>query len=62
MTHDNKLVQESWAKVEALGLETVGVLFFMRIFEISPGAVKMFSFRDEPNVSSADARATHEHL
>mmetsp|Transcript_20418 Transcript_20418/g.64087 ORF Transcript_20418/g.64087 Transcript_20418/m.64087 type:complete len:196 (-) Transcript_20418:506-1093(-) len=50
MANTNKLVQESWTKVEALGLETVGILFFKRIFDIAPGAIKMFSFRDEPNV------------
>jgi hypothetical protein len=53
MANTNKLVQESWVKVEALGLETVGMLFFKRIFEIAPKAIKMFSFRDEPNVSRA---------
>eukprot|EP00962_Isochrysis_galbana_P061419 scaffold36949_cov247-Isochrysis_galbana.AAC.1 len=56
MANTNKLVQESWTKVEALGLETVGILFFKRIFDIAPGAIKMFSFRDEPNVSRASQR------
>jgi hypothetical protein len=48
-------LRESWAKVgSAVGLEPAGVLFFKRIFEIAPQALPMFSFKDEPDVSSAD--------
>lgn len=45
------LVQASWAKLETLGLETVGVMFFKRTFEIAPEAMRLFSFRDEADVS-----------
>jgi hypothetical protein len=45
-----ELIQTSWAKVEALGIESVALLFFKRTFEIAPEALKLFSFRDEANV------------
>ena len=48
---DAALVTASWANVAALGVEAVGILFFKRVFEIAPGALQMFSFKDEPNVS-----------
>jgi hypothetical protein len=41
-------LRSSWAAVEGLGLEPVGVLFFKRIFEIAPGAVDLFSFKAIP--------------
>jgi hypothetical protein len=55
----NKLVQMSWAQVEALTLETVGVLFFKRVFEIAPEAITLFSFRDEANVSASSTALMH---
>ena len=38
------LVQESWALVEA-DLDTHGIKFFMKIFEIAPPALQLFSFK-----------------
>jgi len=52
---DLREVQASWPTVEALGVETVGVLFFKRIFEIAPNLLPMFSFKDEENVSLGTA-------
>jgi len=40
-------VEDSWAKVETLGAETVGVLLFKSIFEIAPEALALFSFKGE---------------
>jgi len=51
MDSTTALVQSSWPTVEALGVETVGILFFKRVFEIAPDALQMFSFKDEENVS-----------
>ena len=38
-----KLIKETWAKAEALGAETVGVLLFHHIFEAAPAAAGLFS-------------------
>ena len=51
-----RLVQESWALVER-DLEAHGVKLFMRIFEIAPGALQLFSFR---NVGMADLSRSPE--
>ena len=34
-----RLVQQSWEKVESLGLEKVGIVLFKNIFKIAPGAL-----------------------
>lgn len=54
-----QLVQQSWAKTEALGMQTVGVLFFKRIFDIAPEALQLFSFREEPNIYESEALKHH---
>ena len=38
------LVEESWALVEQ-DLEANGVAFFLKIFEIAPAALELFSFK-----------------
>ena len=43
-------VENSWKKVAALGVENVGVLLFKNIFTITPEALELFSFRNEPNL------------
>jgi hemoglobin-like flavoprotein len=53
-----RLVQESWGLVEK-DIDAHGVKFFMRIFEIAPGALQLFSFRDEPNLSKSPALQAH---
>ena len=40
------LVEESWALVEQ-DLEANGVAFFLKIFEIAPAALPLFSFKGE---------------
>ena len=52
-------LRESWSKVEGLGLEAVGVLFFKRIFEIAPAALALFSFKDETNVLESPKLKAH---
>ena len=58
MPSDAELVTASWNTAAGLGVETVGTLFFKRVFEIAPGALQLFSFKDEPNVSRARSGET----
>ncbi|MES2649116.1 MAG: globin family protein [Bacteroidota bacterium] len=41
--HDINLVQKSWATVATIDMETVGGLFYNRLFEIAPEVKPMFS-------------------
>ena len=43
------LVEESWSVVER-DLEAHGVAFFLKIFEIAPAALQLFSFKGEFSV------------
>jgi len=52
-------VQESWAKVAALGVEKVGVLLFKNIFTIAPSAVELFSFKDTKDLYNSQALKAH---
>jgi hemoglobin-like flavoprotein len=52
-------VETSWAKAAALGAETVGVLLFKNIFAIAPGALALFSFRDEPDLYASPKLKAH---
>jgi len=52
-------LESSWAAVEALGLEKVGVLFFKRIFEIAPSALALFSFKDEEPLLESEKLKSH---
>jgi len=40
-------IRQSWELVKQISLETTGVLFFKNIFEEAPGALQLFSFKDE---------------
>jgi len=53
------LVIESWAKVEKLGLEKVGVVLFRNIFKIAPGALALFSFKDNPDLYTSPVLIKH---
>lgn len=50
MEETARLVTETWraATPDDAAIDAVGVAFFKRIFEIAPGALEMFSFKDEP--------------
>jgi len=39
-----KLVKDTWASAESLGLESVGVLLFKNIFELAPRALELFAW------------------
>lgn len=52
------LVQESWELVEK-DLDTHGIKFFMRIFEIAPAALQLFSFRDDPDLHNSPQLRKH---
>jgi hemoglobin-like flavoprotein len=52
------LVQESWELVEK-DLETHGIKFFMRIFEIAPAALQLFSFKDDPDLPNSPQLRKH---
>ena len=60
MAADNSksLVQESWALV-AQDLDTHGIKFFLRIFEIAPPALQLFSFKDDADLASSPAMKKH---
>ena len=51
-------VQESWAIV-AQDLDTHGIKFFLRIFEIAPPALQLFSFKDDADLASSPAMKKH---
>ena len=52
MTSKNiDLVKNSWALVAALDMETVGGLFYNRLFEIAPEVKPMFSKTTMPEQS-----------
>eukprot|EP01041_Mallomonas_annulata_P005111 gene5111-10229_t len=53
------LIQESWKDVRAIGPEKVGAILFRNIFEAAPGALQMFSFKDEPNLYESKAFLKH---
>lgn len=40
--HDINLVKKSWATIGAINMETVGVIFYTKLFEIAPGVKQMF--------------------
>jgi len=42
-THDIELVKKSWTTVATIDMETVGGLFYNRLFEIAPEVKPMFS-------------------
>lgn len=50
---------ESWAKVEELGAEEVGVLIFKNIFALAPEALQLFSFKNEPDLHRSEKLRRH---
>ena len=53
-------VTRTWALVgKAAPLEKTGVAFFLKIFEIAPEALQLFSFKDEPNLAASPKMAAH---
>ena len=52
-------VTRTWALVAASPLEPTGVAFFLKIFEIAPGALQLFSFKNEPNLAQSPKLKSH---
>ena len=44
LSQNIRLVKDSWAKFEMLGLDKCGQAFFRNIFKIAPTALLLFSF------------------
>ena len=55
------LVEQSWALVEQ-DLEAHGIKFFLKIFEIAPAALQLFSFKDERPLESSAGLKVHAML
>lgn len=45
-----EIIQNSWAQLETLGIERVGIVLFKNIFRLAPEAIGLFPFKDEANV------------
>jgi len=56
---DIDIVQQTFARVSALGAETVGMVLFMNIFDIAPGAVDLFPFRNDPHYLTSPVLRSH---
>jgi len=55
-------VTRTWSMVEKqLGLLPAGIAFFMKIFEIAPAALQLFSFRNEPLATLKDSPKLKSH-
>lgn len=54
-----KLVKQSWAKFEKLGLDKCGQAFFRNIFKIAPTVILLFPFKDEPKIYQSDSFKAH---
>jgi len=52
-------VTRTWALVAKSPLEATGVAFFLKIFEIAPAALGLFSFKDEPDLATSPKMAAH---
>lgn len=57
-----RVIQNSWKKVSALGIEKVGCLLFKNVFIASPATLAMFSFKDEPNLYESPKFKAHGKL
>jgi len=57
--HELTMVERSWMKVEALGVENVGVLLFKNIFAIEPACLHLFSFKNEPGLMNSTKLKRH---
>jgi len=48
-------LRASWTRVATeVGVEAAGRLLYQRIFDIAPGALALFSFKDEPDMYNSD--------
>jgi hypothetical protein len=42
-----------------LGVDKVGTVLFKNIFKIAPGALELFSFKDEPSLYTSEKFKIH---
>lgn len=54
-----KQVQDSWEIAKKLGVDTIGRVFYQRVFSKAPEALKMFSFRDNDNMFESESFKKH---
>lgn len=54
-----KEVQDSWEIAKTLGVDTIGRIFYQRIFAQAPSALEMFSFKDDKNMYESDSFKKH---
>ena len=55
-----QLVHATWASVQGLGLQAVGILLFETLFEQQPGALALFPrFNQEPNMYGSSLFKAH---
>eukprot|EP00388_Colpodella_angusta_P041307 GDKK01052833.1.p1 GENE.GDKK01052833.1~~GDKK01052833.1.p1 ORF type:complete len:161 (+),score=48.73 GDKK01052833.1:29-511(+) len=54
-----ELVESSWAAAAPLGVDTIGRLFYQRVFEVDPSLLALFSFKDEPDMFNSEKFKTH---
>ena len=54
-------IRASWEKVRAIDdtFAATGVILFRHIFTIAPGALEMFSFKDEPDLYTSPKLIKH---
>ena len=57
-----EMISESWRVVDEIGSEAVGVLLFKNIFTIAPGALELFSFKDEYDLYESQKLKSHGRI
>merc|ERR1719198_1323292 len=56
---DIDLVQQTFARVAMLGVDNVGWVLFMNIFEIAPAAKGLFPFKDDTDIAKSPRMRVH---
>lgn len=54
-----KEVQDSWEIAKKLGVDTIGRVFYQRVFSQAPAALEMFSFKDNDNMYESESFKRH---
>ena len=55
----HSFTNEPWTQVEKIGTEAVGVILFRNIFTAAPGALALFSFKDEKDLYNSPKLKSH---
>lgn len=53
------IIETTWELAASLGKQEVGVLLFRQIFDIAPGALQLFPFKDEPDIYESPKLKKH---